>query len=72
MLTQWHLLPLLTNTVKFSLFTHGVSSPLSLAARLHNVTKTVLNILTMAGWTFHIDLTYEDFINTKAKKKILI
>ena len=35
MLTQWHLLPPLTNTVMSSLFTHMHSSPLSLAARLH-------------------------------------
>ena len=33
MLTQWHLLPPLTSTVKSSLFTHVHSSPLSLAAR---------------------------------------
>ena len=35
MLTQWHLPPPLTSTVKLSLFTHAHSSPLSLAARLH-------------------------------------
>ena len=35
MLTQWHLPPPLTSTVKLSLFTHVHSSPLSLAARLH-------------------------------------
>ena len=35
MLTQWCLQPMLTGTVKSSLFTHAHSSPLSLAARLH-------------------------------------
>ena len=35
MLTQWHLPPPLTSTVKSSLFMHAHSSPLSLAARLH-------------------------------------
>ena len=35
MLTQWHLPPPLTSTVKLSLFAHVHSSPLSLAARLH-------------------------------------
>ena len=35
MLTEWHLLPPLTSTVKSSLFTHAHSSPLSLAAKLH-------------------------------------
>ena len=35
MLTQWHLPPPLTSTVKLSSFTHVHSSPLSLVARLH-------------------------------------
>ena len=35
MLTQWHLPPPLTSTVKSSLFTQVHSSPLSSAARLH-------------------------------------
>ena len=35
MLTQQHLLPPLTSTMKSSLFTQVYSSPLSLAARLH-------------------------------------
>ena len=34
MLTKWRLLPLLTSTVKSSLFTHAHSSPLSLAVRV--------------------------------------
>ena len=50
MLTQWHLLPLLTSTVKSSLFTHAHSSPVSLAASYINVVQTVLIILTMAGF----------------------
>ena len=35
MLTQWHLLPSLTSTVKSSLFTQAHSSPVFFAARLH-------------------------------------
>ena len=47
-LTQWRLLPPpQTSTVKSSLFTHVHSSPLSLAARLHDVAQTILIILTM-------------------------
>ncbi|KAF6094688.1 hypothetical protein HJG60_011798 [Phyllostomus discolor] len=50
MLTQWCLPPPLTSTVKSSLFTHVHSSPLSLAARLHqchaNHSRYVNN-----GWT---------------------
>ena len=49
MLTQWHLLPPLTSTVKLLLFTHLHSSPLSLTARLHDVAQTILVILTVAG-----------------------
>ena len=49
MLTQWHVLPPLTSTVKLSLFMHAHSSPLSLAARLYlDVMQTVLVILTKA------------------------
>ena len=47
MLTQWHVPPPLTSTVKLSLFTHAHSSPLFLAARLHQC--CILIILTMAG-----------------------
>ena len=39
----------LTSTVKSSLFTHVHSSPLCLAARLHDAVQTVLIILTMVG-----------------------
>ena len=34
-LTQWRLTPILTSTVKSSLFTHAHSSPFSSPARLH-------------------------------------
>ena len=44
MLTQQHLPPPLTSTVKSSLFTHAHSSPLSLAARLHRCRATILTI----------------------------
>ena len=51
MLTQRHLLPTLTSTVKLLLFTHAHSSPLSLAARLHWChTNHFLYINN--GWTF--------------------
>ena len=57
MLTQWHLSPLLTRTVKSSLFTHVHSSPLSLAARLHpcyvNSSCYISN-----GWTFSRQTSY--------------
>ena len=49
MLPQQRLPPPLSSTVKSSLFTHACSSPLFLAARLHQVTQTFLVILTMAG-----------------------
>ena len=48
MFTQWHLLPLLTSTVKSSLFMHVHSSPLSLAAYI-NVAQTIPVILAMVG-----------------------
>ena len=48
-LTQWYLLPPLTSTIKPSLFMHTHSGVLSLAVRLHDVTQTILIILTMAG-----------------------
>ena len=57
MLTQWHLLPPLTSTVKLSVFTHVHSSPLSLAARLHqchaNHSRYINN-----GWTFSRQTLY--------------
>ena len=46
---QWHLPPLLTSTVKSSLFIHVHSSPLSLASRFHWCHANLLIILTMAG-----------------------
>ena len=46
--TQQHLLPPQTSTVKSSLFLHAHSSPLSVAARLHQCMQTI-PILTMVG-----------------------
>ena len=50
MLTQWHLLPPRTHTVKLALFTYLHSSPLSLAARFRrchaNCSRYINN-----GWT---------------------
>ena len=57
MVTQWCLPPLLTRTVKLSLFTHAHSSPLSLAARSHwchaNHSRYLNN-----GWTFSRQTSY--------------
>ena len=49
MLTQWHLPPPLTSTVKSSLFTHVHSSPLSLAARSYGCHANRYITLTMDG-----------------------
>ena len=51
MLTQQHLSPPLTSTVMSSLFTHVHSSPLSLAARLHQC-HTNCSCDINSGWTF--------------------
>ena len=60
MLTQWHLLPPLTSTVKLSLFTHAHSSPLSLAARLYwcqaNCSCYINN-----GWAFSRETLYNRY-----------
>ena len=53
MLTQWHLLPPLTGTVKSSLFTHAHSSLLSLAAKLHPC-RTNYSHYVNNGWTDRI------------------
>ena len=50
-LNQWRLSPPLTSTVKWSLFTHAHSSPLSLAAKLHGC-HTNLSHYVNNGWTF--------------------
>ena len=50
MLTQQSLLPVLTSTVKLSLFMHEPSSPLSLAARLHQCC-TNRSCYINNGWT---------------------
>ena len=56
MLTQWHLLPPLTSTVKSSLFTHVHSSSLSLAARLHGCHADHSHYIN-SGWTdIHIHI----------------
>ena len=58
MLTQQHLPPPLTSTVKSSLFTHSHSSPLCLAARLHwcgaNHSHYTHNSSTLPGQTLYI------------------
>ena len=50
MLTQWHLLPLVTSRVKL-LFTHVHSGQLSLASRLHWCPTNHSHSLNI-GWTF--------------------
>ena len=50
-LTQGHLPPPLTSTVKLSLFTHAHSNPLSLASRLHWCTANHSHYINN-GWTF--------------------
>ena len=51
MLTQRHLVPPLTSTMKLSLSTHAHSCPLSLAARLHRCCTNHTHYTT-DGWTF--------------------
>ena len=51
MLTHQSLPPPLTSTVKSSLFTHVHSSPLSLAARLHQCCTNHSRYIN-SGWTF--------------------
>ena len=57
MLTQWHLLPPLTSTVKSSLFTYAYSSSLSLAVRLHRCHANHSCCINN-GWTFSIQTSY--------------
>ena len=51
MLTQWHLPPPRTSTVKSSLFMHTHPSPLSLATRLHWCCANPSGYIN-SGWTF--------------------
>ena len=51
MLTQWHLPPPMTSTVKSSLFKCAHSSPLSLATRLHQC-HTKHSHYINNGWNF--------------------
>ena len=57
MLIQGHLPPPLTSTVKSSLFTHAQSSPLSLAARLHQCDANYF-CYNNNGWTFSSQTSY--------------
>ena len=68
MLTQWHLLPPLTSTVKSSLFTHVHSSPLSLVARLHQSCTDHSSYINN-GWNFSGQTSY---IHTKIHIQIFI
>ena len=55
--TQWRPLPPLTSTVKSSLFTHVPSSPLSLAARLHQCCTNCSHYINN-GWTISGQTSY--------------
>ena len=57
MLTQGHLLPSLTSTVKSSLFIDAHSSPLSSAARLHQCCPNHSCDMNY-GWTFSRQTSY--------------
>ena len=57
MLAQQHLPAPLTSTVKLSLFTHAHSSPLSLAARLHQCCVNRTHYINN-GWTFSGETRY--------------
>ena len=57
MLTQKHISPPLTHTVKSSLLTHVHSSPLSLAARLQQC-HTKRSHYINNGWTFSRQTSY--------------
>ena len=61
MLTQQHLPPPLTGTVKSSLFTHVHSSPLSLAARLHWCHVNHSSWYVNNDWTFSGQTLYVTF-----------
>ena len=72
-LTQWHLWPPLTSTVKSSLFTHAHSNPLSLAARLHwchtNCSHYINNGWSFFGHTSYL-LTFEREERRGRKKRL--
>ena len=59
---QGCLLPLLTGTVKSSLFTHAHSSPLSLAARLHRCCTNHSHYINNS-WTFSRQTSYSVLIH---------
>ena len=67
MLTQQHLPPPLTSTVKLSLFTHVHSSPLSLAARWHrcciNCSCYISNGWALLGQTLSVRNPVPHFFN---------
>ena len=62
MLTQWHLPPPLTSTVKSSLFMHMHSNPLPLAARLHQC-RTNCSCYINNGWRFSRQTIYIKFVS---------
>ena len=73
MLTHWRIPPLLTRTVKSSLFMHVHSSLLSVAARLHQC-LTNRSHYTNNGWIFSDRpwySRYESFVRYMLRKYIL-
>ena len=72
-LTQWHLLSSLTSTVKSS-FTHVHSSPLFLAARLHQCNTNLYASYINNGWTFTEQTSYThtmEYFSAIKKKEFL-
>ena len=65
MLTQQHLPPPLTNTVKSSSFTHAHSSALFLAARLHQCHANHSHYINN-GWTFSKQTLFFNLSNFEA------
>ena len=68
MFTQWHLPPPLTSTVKLSLFTHVHSSPLSLAARLHQCCTNHSRYIN-SGWTFSGQTLHEGILEHQEEEQ---
>ena len=70
MLTQWHILLPLTDTVKPSLFMHVHSSPPSLDARLHRCHEDHSHYINN-GWTFSRQTSYRILSYTIIDRPIL-
>ena len=65
--TQRCVPPLLTSTVKLSLFKHALSSPLSLAARLHQCCSNHSHYINN-GWAFSRQTSSIELVSTSLAK----